>query len=119
MLVCIAGIVCLAKYTAHRIAGPYLRIVSVCNSIRDGDMDQVVRFRGYDRLDYVSNTMNEMIAAVRARTEGAAVQDNDQTRTAAKAVLQGLEETTNRIAVETLEASSDETEEPTYEMSAK
>jgi nitrogen fixation/metabolism regulation signal transduction histidine kinase len=63
----VVGAVLLAKFTSHRIAGPYIKIVNVCNAVRDGDVDQIMKFRTYDKLDYVEKAFNDMLASLRSR----------------------------------------------------
>jgi HAMP domain-containing protein len=56
----------LAMFTAHRIAGPYIRLRNACNDVADGNFDYSLRFRGYDRLEEVEEAFNGMMAAFRA-----------------------------------------------------
>ena len=62
-----AAIVALAKITAHRIAGPYVKLQRVFESVRDGNMDQELSFRRYDHLEELAAAFNEMMVEVRAR----------------------------------------------------
>jgi len=57
----------LAKVTAHRIAGPYVRLVRTFEEVKNGNFDLKLRFRGYDRQEAVEQAFNEMMAAVRAK----------------------------------------------------
>lgn len=57
------GIVALARLTAHRIAGPYIRLRRTFEAIRDGNPDLRLRFRDYDNLDPVAKAFNEMMDA--------------------------------------------------------
>ncbi len=69
-LVFAIGIVALGKLTAHRIAGPYLRIQKTCEAVRDGDDALRLQFRDYDGLQDLARTFNEMVDAVRGRSRG-------------------------------------------------
>jgi methyl-accepting chemotaxis protein len=69
-LVFAVGIVGLAILTAHRIAGPYIRLKSACREVEGGNLDYVLRFREYDRLDDLEEAFNAMLAAVRSRLGG-------------------------------------------------
>jgi nitrogen fixation/metabolism regulation signal transduction histidine kinase len=62
-----AALVALAKTTAHRIAGPYVKLQRVFESVRDGNLDQELSFRKYDHLDELAAVFNEMMVEVRAR----------------------------------------------------
>jgi nitrogen fixation/metabolism regulation signal transduction histidine kinase len=62
-----AALVALAKTTAHRIAGPYVKLQRVFESVRDGNLDQELSFRKYDHLDELAAAFNEMMVEVRAR----------------------------------------------------
>ena len=64
-----AAVVALAKLTAHRIAGPYIKLQRVFESVRDGNLDQELRFRKYDHLGELETAFNEMMVAVRARVK--------------------------------------------------
>jgi len=64
------GIVALAKLTAHRIAGPYLRLRRTFELVRDGKLDTRLSFRDYDHLDDVAKTFNEMLDALINRKPG-------------------------------------------------
>jgi methyl-accepting chemotaxis protein len=64
-----AAVVALAKITAHRIAGPYIKLQRVFEAVRDGNLDQELRFRKYDHLDDVAAAFNEMMDEVRARVK--------------------------------------------------
>lgn len=64
-----AAFVALAKITAHRIAGPYIKLQHVFESVRDGNMDQKLSFRQYDHLEELAASFNEMMVAIRARVK--------------------------------------------------
>ncbi|NQT92658.1 MAG: hypothetical protein HQ559_07850, partial [Lentisphaerae bacterium] len=61
--------VCLAKLTAHRIAGPYIRLRQVFESVGKGDFQQSLKFRDYDRLEEVEEAFNAMMVGIRAALE--------------------------------------------------
>ena len=63
-----AAVVALAKITTHRIAGPYIKLQRVFESVRDGNMDQELNFRKYDHLEELEAAFNEMMVEVRSRT---------------------------------------------------
>lgn len=63
----VAGAIMLAQFTSHRIAGPYLRLVKAMNAVRDGDFEQRLKFRSYDRLEYVESAFNEMMESIAER----------------------------------------------------
>jgi len=58
-------IVCLAIMTAHRVAGPYIRICAACEAVRKGNLDYRLKFRGYDRLETVEDAFNTMLDAIK------------------------------------------------------
>jgi signal transduction histidine kinase len=62
----IVALVFLAKLTAHRIAGPYIRLKQVFASVKDGNFDQSLKFRAYDGLEDVETEFNSMMAEIRA-----------------------------------------------------
>jgi len=63
-----AAIVALAKITSHRIAGPYIKLQRVFESVRDGNLDQNLSFRKYDHLEELATAFNQMMVEVRAKT---------------------------------------------------
>ena len=63
------AIILLAVYTAHRIGGPLLAMKRTMAAVRDGNLDQRLHFRGYDKLDDVELAFNEMMDAVQERIE--------------------------------------------------
>ena len=64
-----SAVVVLAKFTAHRIAGPYIKLQHVFESVRAGNLDQELHFRKYDHLDELAATFNQMMVEVRARAK--------------------------------------------------
>lgn len=59
----------LAMSTAHRIAGPYVRLKNAFRAVRDGNLDLHLEFRGYDRLEDVAEAFNEMLGTIRAKMD--------------------------------------------------
>lgn len=59
------GIIGLAMFTAHRIAGPYIRLERVFDAVRDGNLDQKLRFRKSDHLGRLEQHFDDMMAAIR------------------------------------------------------
>ncbi|MEI8140333.1 MAG: hypothetical protein WCI03_10755 [bacterium] len=64
-----AAVVGLAKITAHRIAGPYIKLQRVFEAVRDGNLNQELSFRKYDHLEELAGAFNEMMMEVRARAK--------------------------------------------------
>jgi nitrogen fixation/metabolism regulation signal transduction histidine kinase len=61
------AMVVLAKSTAHRIAGPYIKLRQVFNSVREGNLNQELHFRKYDHLEELEEAFNAMMAEVRSQ----------------------------------------------------
>jgi nitrogen fixation/metabolism regulation signal transduction histidine kinase len=61
------AMVVLAKSTAHRIAGPYIKLKQVFNSVREGNLNQELHFRKYDHLEELEEAFNGMMAELRAQ----------------------------------------------------
>jgi HAMP domain-containing protein len=61
--------VVLAKFSAHRIAGPYIRLCNTFKQVENGDLSTRLRFRGTDRLEETSQAFNDMMEAVEKRVE--------------------------------------------------
>lgn len=59
-------VIMLAVFTAHRTAGPYLRIIAGCNALAEGDDEYRLKFRDYDRLEEVEVAFNAMLDKLRA-----------------------------------------------------
>ena len=57
----------LAVLTAHRIAGPYIRLQNTFHAVRDGDLSLKLKFRDYDHLEDVERAFDEMMGALRRR----------------------------------------------------
>lgn len=60
-VVTIGGIVFLAKLTAHRIAGVFIRMRDVFDEVRAGDLRQRLKFRSCDHLDDLETAFNAMM----------------------------------------------------------
>ena len=69
VIVVSALIVLLASLTAHRVAGPYIRLIAVCEALRDGDLDQRLKFRRYDNLETVETAFNAMLDNMKTHFE--------------------------------------------------
>ncbi len=63
-VIVIIGIVYLSRITAHRIAGPYVQLVRVCNAVRDGNFAARLKFRDYDKLEDVEAAFAAMMDTV-------------------------------------------------------
>jgi methyl-accepting chemotaxis protein len=61
------AIVGMGIMTAHRIAGPYLRLKATFKDVGDGNLSSRLRFRQYDGLEDVEQAFNEMMDKLRAR----------------------------------------------------
>ena len=66
------GIIMLAVTTTHRIAGPWIQVRRVLETIRGGNMDARLHFRHYDGLADVAVAFNEIMDKLnQQRREGA------------------------------------------------
>lgn len=66
----IAGMVALAIFTTHRLAGPLVALLRAFEDVKAGDLDRKLRFRDSDRhLADVETSFNEMMAALRQRVD--------------------------------------------------
>lgn len=64
----ILGMVCLAVFTTHRIAGPLVGLRRAFDDVKAGDLHRRLRFREADRhLADVETSFNEMVDSLRAR----------------------------------------------------
>lgn len=64
----ILGMVCLAVFTTHRIAGPLVGLRRAFDDVKAGDLHRRLRFREADRhLEDVESSFNEMVDSLRAR----------------------------------------------------
>jgi methyl-accepting chemotaxis protein len=68
----IAAIVMLARLTAHRIAGVFIRLQQTFKSVQEGNVEQPLKFRKYDKLEDLEEAFNDMMTALRTKMgEGA------------------------------------------------
>lgn len=65
------GVLLLAKLTAHRIAGPYIRLHKTFEDVRGGKLETRLQFRDYDGLDHVADSFNAMMESLTRRDKGA------------------------------------------------
>ena len=65
------AVIYLGSVTSNRIAGPHIRLKRVCENIRDGETNQRLNFRSYDRLEDVEAAFNGMIESL-TRADGPA-----------------------------------------------
>ena len=63
----ITAVVFLAILTAHRIGGPYIRLVQVFKEVESGNMEQRLKFREYDRLEVVEAAFSRMMESLQQR----------------------------------------------------
>ena len=59
------GIFGLAATTTHRVAGPYFRLKAVFKEVENGNYQQGLSFRKYDKLEDVAEAFNAMMETVR------------------------------------------------------
>jgi hypothetical protein len=70
---CIAmstGVLVLALITAHRMAGPYVALKRTFDLILEGDKEQRLHFRDYDKLDDVEASFNRLMDKLTASEAG-------------------------------------------------
>jgi len=63
-IIFVTAIAALAMVTAHRIAGPFIKLNRTFQEIRDGDRTVRLKFRSEDRLDDLADLFNEMMQAL-------------------------------------------------------
>ncbi|HKI03395.1 MAG TPA: hypothetical protein VKK31_15555 [Thermoanaerobaculia bacterium] len=67
----IVGVIALAIFTTHRLAGPYIALMRAFDEVARGEMDQPLRLRGSDaHLRELEDGFNQMTAALRDRVRG-------------------------------------------------
>jgi nitrogen fixation/metabolism regulation signal transduction histidine kinase len=67
----ILGMVALAIFTTHRLAGPIIALQRAFEDVKAGNLDRQLRFRQSDRhLADVEMAFNEMVVSVRERVDG-------------------------------------------------
>jgi len=69
--VCVVlGMVALAIFTTHRLAGPLIALLRAFQDVKAGDFDRQLRFRQTDsHVADLERAFNEMMAAVRQRLD--------------------------------------------------
>lgn len=67
----ILGMVALAIFTTHRLAGPIIGLLRAFEDVKAGDLGRQLRFRHTDKhLAEVEKAFNEMMASIRHRVDG-------------------------------------------------
>ena len=66
----IIGMVALAVFTTHRLAGPLVGLLRAFEGVKAGDLEHPLRFRQADcHLVDLEKAFNEMLASLRSRVE--------------------------------------------------
>jgi methyl-accepting chemotaxis protein len=69
-LAVVLGMVVLAIFTTHRLAGPLVGLLRAFEDVKAGDLDRQLRFRQSDtHLADVETAFNEMLASIRHRLD--------------------------------------------------
>lgn len=69
-LAVILGMVALAIFTTHRLAGPLVGLLRAFEDVKAGDLNRQLRFRQGDRhLADLETSFNEMLVSIRHRVE--------------------------------------------------
>lgn len=64
------GMVALAIFTTHRLAGPFIALLRAFREVKAGNLDRPLRFRNSDsHMADLETEFNEMLAALRQRVE--------------------------------------------------
>jgi nitrogen fixation/metabolism regulation signal transduction histidine kinase len=67
----ILGMVALAIFTTHRLAGPLIALLRAFEEVKGGNLDRPLRFRHTDsHMAHLETAFNEMLAALRQRIDG-------------------------------------------------
>jgi nitrogen fixation/metabolism regulation signal transduction histidine kinase len=67
----ILGMVALAIFTTHRLAGPLIGLLRAFEDVKAGDLNRQLRFRQSDRhLADLETAFNDMVASLRQRVDG-------------------------------------------------
>ena len=67
----ILGMVALAIFTTHRLAGPLIALLRAFEDVKAGDLDRQLRFRKSDNhMADLEREFNEMMASIRHRVDG-------------------------------------------------
>lgn len=70
----ILGMVALAIFTTHRLAGPLVALLRAFEDVKAGDLNRQLRFRHTDtHLSDVEKSFNEMMTSVRQRVDAEGV----------------------------------------------
>jgi nitrogen fixation/metabolism regulation signal transduction histidine kinase len=65
------GMVALAVFTTHRLAGPFIALLRAFREVKEGNLDRPLRFRHSDsHMADLETEFNEMLAALRQRVDG-------------------------------------------------
>lgn len=67
--VMLVGIVALAVSTAHRIAGPYVRLRRAFDDVCGGNLKHRVKFRDYDKLESLAEAFNSMMDSLPSKED--------------------------------------------------
>ena len=62
-------IIGLAKFTSHRVAGPYIALEKICQRVAGGETSARVRFRSSDHLNDLERAFNAMLDTLTAEAE--------------------------------------------------
>jgi nitrogen fixation/metabolism regulation signal transduction histidine kinase len=66
----IAGMVALAVFTTHRLAGPFIALLRAFDQVKAGNYERPLRFRNTDsHMADLETSFNEMAASVRQRID--------------------------------------------------
>jgi nitrogen fixation/metabolism regulation signal transduction histidine kinase len=68
----------LAMSTAHRIAGPYIRLQRTFREVSEGNLDLTLKFREYDRLEELEEAFNAMMATFRQKLKEGGTGTNEE-----------------------------------------
>ena len=60
-IVMVTFVLMMAMITAHRMAGPYVALKRTFDLINEGDLEQRLHFRNYDRLGDVEESFNRLM----------------------------------------------------------
>lgn len=67
----IVGMVALAVFTTHRLAGPFIALLRAFDEVKAGNYERPLRFRNTDgHMADLEKSFNEMADVVRQRIEG-------------------------------------------------
>lgn len=67
----ILGVIALAVFTTHRLAGPFIALKRAFEEVQRGELDRPLRLRGADvHLRELETSFNDMTATLRERLRG-------------------------------------------------